>query len=135
LKARLAIVCERGFEIIDLDALHDIRNLPDTVNDRDFDFLVSPDGAPAKPLAMYKCPDGNFLLCYDMFFFLVDYKGSYSRKNYAKVEWIGSPHAVAFFYPYVMAFDSQMIEVRHVGTVSRGKKKGRHSKSLHEWDL
>ncbi|KAI8332877.1 hypothetical protein BC941DRAFT_462781 [Chlamydoabsidia padenii] len=116
LKARLAIVCERGFEIIDLDALHDIRNLPDTINDRDFDFLVTPGGMAAKPLAMFKCPNGDFLLCYDIFFFLVDYKGSYNRKHYDKVEWIGNPHAVAFCYPYVIAFDSQMIEIRQIQT-------------------
>ncbi|CAO3590148.1 unnamed protein product [Absidia cylindrospora] len=119
LKARLAIVCERGFEIIDLDALHDIRNLPDTVNDRDFDFLmVAPGGSGSgsssvKPLAMFKCREG-FLLCYDAFFFLVDYKGSHYRKHYDKVEWVGNPQQVAFYYPYIVAFDSQMIEVRHV---------------------
>ncbi|KAI8092625.1 uncharacterized protein BX664DRAFT_384169 [Halteromyces radiatus] len=116
LKARLAIVCERGFEIIDLDALHDIRNLPDTVNDRDFDFLAEAGSTmTGKPLAMFKCPDG-FLLCYQGFFFLVDYKGSYYRNRYDKIEWVGHPHAVAFYHPYIVAFDSQLIEIRHIGT-------------------
>jgi hypothetical protein len=103
------------------------------VNDRDFDFLLSSSNSSSsngntvgggggsssvvKPLAMFKCRDG-FLLCYDAFFFLVDYKGSHYRKQYDKVEWISIPQAVAFYYPYIVAFDSQMIEVRHVETAS-----------------
>ncbi|SAM07200.1 hypothetical protein [Absidia glauca] len=116
LKARLAIVCERGFEIIDLDALDSIRILPDVVNDKDFDFLATPDGILAKPLAMFKRQADGFLLCYDSFFFLVNYKGAYDRSCYEKVEWISSPQSVAFYHPYIIAFDPQMIEIRHVET-------------------
>ncbi|KAI8336829.1 hypothetical protein BC941DRAFT_353736 [Chlamydoabsidia padenii] len=116
LQARLAIICERGFEIIDLDALDSIRNLPDTVNDRDFDFLVASNGISAKPLAMFKCQTGGFLMCYDAFFFLVDFRGRYDRTCYEKMEWVSSPQAVGFYHPYIVAFDSQMIEIRHVET-------------------
>jgi hypothetical protein len=91
------------------------------VNDKDFDFLTTPDGILAKPLAMFKRQGDGFLLCYDSFFFLVNYKGAYDRSCYEKVEWISSPQSVAFYHPYIIAFDPQMIEIRHVQTVSKGR--------------
>ncbi|KAI9305396.1 CNH domain-containing protein [Cunninghamella echinulata] len=64
---------------------------------------------------MYKYKD-YFLLCYNDFAFLVDYKGCYSTKFYEKIDWIGTPHSVAFYDPYIIAFDHQLIEIRHVET-------------------
>lgn len=35
-----------------------------------------------------------------------------------RIEWEGSPQSVAFCNPYIVAFDQNFIEVRHVDTVS-----------------
>lgn len=37
---------------------------------------------------------------------------------FSRIEWEGHAHAVAYQYPYVIAFDHRFIEIRHVETVS-----------------
>lgn len=34
------------------------------------------------------------------------------------IHWEGQPTAFAFQYPYILAFDSSFIEIRHIDTVS-----------------
>ncbi|CEI88286.1 hypothetical protein RMCBS344292_02677 [Rhizopus microsporus] len=69
LKAKLNIVCERGFEIIDPENLTVGRDIPDS-EDPQFNF-VTRHPEPLKPLAMYRIND-KFLLCYDKFAFYVN---------------------------------------------------------------
>ncbi|KAI8149217.1 CNH domain-containing protein [Fennellomyces sp. T-0311] len=112
LKARLAVVCVRGFEILDLERLNMNHNLPE-LQDPEFAFVAQrPD---VVPLGMFRCRD-NYLLCYNHFAFMVNIRGRLIRGAYARIDWEGTPQAVAFSYPYVVAFDSQFIEVRHVET-------------------
>lgn len=116
LKARLAIVCVRGFEIIDLNKLTQNHNLPD-LNDPAFSFIQER-YEEIRPLGMFRCRD-HYLLCYDAFAFRVNINGRYANDAYARIDWEGTPHSVAFSYPYVIAFDEQFIEVRNAETVSR----------------
>ncbi|KAF7720621.1 RHO1 GDP-GTP exchange protein 2 [Apophysomyces ossiformis] len=113
LNRRVFVVCTRGFEIIDLEDLSTNRNLPDLQNP-DFAF-VQQRGEELRPLGMFRCRE-HYLLCYDTFAFLVDSHGSFVQDLYSKIEWEGTPQAVAFYYPYVIAFDPQFIEVRHAET-------------------
>ncbi|KAG0170066.1 RHO1 GDP-GTP exchange protein 2 [Apophysomyces sp. BC1034] len=113
LKARIFVVCVRGFEIIDLENLSMNRNLPDLQNP-DFAF-VQQRGEEPNPLGMFRCKE-HYLLCYDTFAFLVDSHGSFVQDPNSKIEWEGTPEAVAFYYPYVVGFDYQFIEVRHAVT-------------------
>lgn len=111
LKSKVLVACSRGFEVIDLDHLSEVKpNLPD-LEHRDFNFVATSD---AKPLNMFKCED-NFLMCYDQFAFLITTHGDYVRK-FKRIDWEGHPHAVAYHYPYVLAFDHRFIEIRHVET-------------------
>ncbi|KAF7721428.1 RHO1 GDP-GTP exchange protein 2 [Apophysomyces ossiformis] len=116
LKSRIMVVCARGFEIIDLENLSMNRNLPDLTNP-DFAFMYQQQRRieHLKPIGMFRCNE-NFLLCYDLFAFLVDNRGNYVRKAYPWIEWEGTPQAVGFSYPFVIAFDANFIEVRHVET-------------------
>lgn len=114
LKARVVVVCARGFEIINLEALNQNRNLPDPTNP-DFAF-VQQRGDDLKPLGMYRCRE-HYLLCYDQFAFMVNVHGNFV-KDAPLIQWEGVPQSVAFYYPYVIGFDSRFIEVRHVETVS-----------------
>lgn len=34
------------------------------------------------------------------------------------IEWEGHPHSFSFHHPFILAFDSSFIEIRHVDTVS-----------------
>ncbi|KAI9270866.1 CNH domain-containing protein [Sporodiniella umbellata] len=112
LKARLVVVCSRGFEIVNLEALSQNRNLPDSTHS-DFAF-VQQKGQELKPLGMFRCRE-NYLLCYDEFAFMVNTHGALVRET-PLIEWEGSPQSVAFSYPYVVGFDPRFIEVRHVET-------------------
>lgn len=69
LKAKLNIVCERGFEVIDPENLTVGRDIPDS-EDPEF-YFVTRHQEPLKPLAMYRISD-KFLLCYDKFAFYVN---------------------------------------------------------------
>ncbi|KAL0094792.1 CNH domain-containing protein [Phycomyces blakesleeanus] len=113
LKARVVVVCSRGFEIIDLEQLNLNRNLPD-LNNPAFEF-VQIRGEDVRPLAMFRCKD-HYLLCYNEFAFRVDNHGSFIEENYSCLTWEGDPQAVAFCYPYVVGFDSRFVEVRDVIT-------------------
>jgi hypothetical protein len=114
LKARIVVVCPRGFEVIDLENLSMNRNLPDLQHP---DFAFVQQRADLKPLGLFKCQE-HYLLCYDAFAFLVDTHGLFVQDSYAWIAWEGTPQAIAFYYPYVVAFDARFIEIRHVETVS-----------------
>ncbi|KAI7903065.1 CNH domain-containing protein [Cokeromyces recurvatus] len=111
LKARIVVICSRGFEIINLEALNMNRNLPDMAHP-DFAFIAQ--HSEIRPLGMYRCRE-YYLLCYDMFAFMVDVHGTLVKDAHI-IEWEGVPQSVAFYYPYVIGFDSRFIEVRHIET-------------------
>ncbi|SAM00354.1 hypothetical protein [Absidia glauca] len=112
LKARIVVVCPRGFEVIDLENLSMNRNLPDLQHP---EFAFVQQRADLKPLGLFKCRQ-HYLLCYDAFAFLVDTHGSFVQESYAWIAWEGTPQAIAFYYPYVVAFDARFVEIRHVET-------------------
>ncbi|KAI9351655.1 CNH domain-containing protein [Pilaira anomala] len=121
LKAKLNIVCERGFEVIDPENLTVGRDIPDT-EDPEF-YFVTRHAEPLKPLAMYRIND-KFLLCYDKFAFYVNNRnGSLvpradKRKPATVCDWEGTPTHIVYDHPYIIAIDPYFIEVRHVETVS-----------------
>lgn len=49
--------------------------------------------------------------------FYIDKKGKRVRKDWC-ISWEGSPTAFSFRFPYVVAFNTNFIEVRHIDTVS-----------------
>jgi hypothetical protein len=70
LKTKFAIVCERGFEIIQPERLREAgKQIPDKA-DPQFDF-VNLQADSIRPLAMYRVGD-KFLLCYNRFAFYVN---------------------------------------------------------------
>ncbi|KAI9305392.1 CNH domain-containing protein [Cunninghamella echinulata] len=118
LKSKLNVVCERGFEIIDPENLSVSRDIPDQ-EDPQFNF-VQRQTEPLKPLAMYRIQD-KFLLCYNKFAFYVNNRnGSLVMRGNGRspllCEWEGNPDHIVYQHPYILAFSSQFIEVRHVDT-------------------
>ncbi|KAI8098132.1 CNH domain-containing protein [Gilbertella persicaria] len=117
LKAKLNIVCERGFEVIDPENLTVGRDIPDS-EDPEF-YFVTRHTEPLKPLAMYRIND-KFLLCYDRFAFYVNNRnGSLvprpdKRKPATICDWEGTPSHIVYEHPYIIAIDPYFIEIRHV---------------------
>jgi hypothetical protein len=49
--------------------------------------------------------------------FYIDKKGKRVKNDWS-ISWDGNPTAFAFRFPYVVAFNSNFIEIRHMDTVS-----------------
>ncbi|KAI8053465.1 CNH domain-containing protein [Syncephalis plumigaleata] len=111
LKTKLCIGCNKGFEVLDPETKDSICLLDST--DETLNFVLRRESA--RPIAIFRIRNGDFLLCYDEFAFFVNKNGRRSRPNWL-VTWEGEPSAFAINYPYILAFDSKFIEVRHVVT-------------------
>ncbi|KAF9921762.1 RHO1 GDP-GTP exchange protein 2 [Linnemannia zychae] len=107
----MCVVCPKGFELLSLDNLRDTHIFP-TKGDPDFAFLSKK--ADSAPVSMFKISADEFLLCYSDFAFTVTNSGSLVPKAF--IEWEGRPEAFAMVYPYVIAIESDLIEIRHVET-------------------
>ncbi|CAE6451711.1 unnamed protein product [Rhizoctonia solani] len=107
LETQLCVVCTGGFEMLNFNTLEAYPLLDPT--DPLLDLVRCKD---VHPLAMYQV-DGLFLLCYAEFAFYVYEAGRRSKKDMI-IHWEGSPTAFALHYPYIMAFDSMFVEIRHV---------------------
>lgn len=112
LKAKLCIGCNKGFEIVNLETL-DVLGLLDPA-DHSLDFVSKRESV--KPIAIYRI-EAEFLLCYDEFAFYVTKSGWRARFDWI-IQWEGNPIAFALHYPFVLAFDPNFIEIRHVDTGS-----------------
>ncbi|KAJ1730263.1 RHO1 GDP-GTP exchange protein 2 [Coemansia biformis] len=113
LRSRLCVGCSRGFEIVDLMTMN-TQSLLDPADDS-LGFINKRD--TTQPIALFRVHDGQFLLCYDVFAFYVNRNGQRARSNWM-IHWVGTPTSFKFEYPYILAFDSQFIEVYHVETGS-----------------
>ncbi|KAJ1796854.1 RHO1 GDP-GTP exchange protein 2 [Coemansia sp. RSA 2399] len=113
LRSRLCVGCSRGFEIVDLATMN-TQSLLDPA-DSSLSFINKRENT--HPIALFRVHDGEFLLCYDVFAFYVNRNGQRARFSWM-IHWVGTPTSFKFEYPYVLAFDSQFIEVRHVETAA-----------------
>ncbi|KAF7317883.1 hypothetical protein MKEN_00876200 [Mycena kentingensis (nom. inval.)] len=114
LKARIAILCTKGFEIMDL---LDFKSV--TIPQREDPRLASlaKRCESCRPMGMFRSTDEEFLLCYNEFGLYVNKHGDPSpSRPMVTVEWEGTAERVAFHAPYVLLFDSRFIEVRDVET-------------------
>ncbi|EPQ31465.1 uncharacterized protein PFL1_00800 [Pseudozyma flocculosa PF-1] len=110
LKSKLCVGCTKGFEIVDLETL-DTQGLLDPA-DSSLDFVHRKE--TVKPIAIYRIT-GEFLLCYDEFAFYVNKNGWRAKGNWI-IHWEGNPTSFAYHHPYVLAFEPNFVEVRHVET-------------------
>ncbi|KAG9014371.1 hypothetical protein FRB94_012777 [Tulasnella sp. JGI-2019a] len=110
LKAKIAILCTKGFEIMDLTDFKSV-----TIPQRDDPRLASlaKRCESCRPMGMFRSSENEFLLCYDEFGLFVDRHGDPNRTN-GVIEWEGTAERVAFHPPYVVIFDSRFIEIRHI---------------------
>ncbi|EJD48095.1 Dbl-like domain-containing protein [Auricularia subglabra TFB-10046 SS5] len=112
LKARIAILCQKGFEIMDLSDFKSV-----TIPQRDDPRLapLAKRCEACRPLGMFRTSENEFLLCYNEFGLYVDRHGDPSRST-GTIEWEGTAEKVAWHPPYILLFDPRFIEIRHIDT-------------------
>ncbi|KAL0576451.1 Rho guanine nucleotide exchange factor [Marasmius crinis-equi] len=112
LKTRIAILCSKGFEIMDLSDLQSV-----TIPQKEDSRLsgVAKRCEACRPLGMFRSADKEFLLCYNELGLYVNKRGESSRPT-SFIEWEGSAERVALHSPYILLFDSCFIEIRHIQT-------------------
>ncbi|KAJ7483152.1 CNH domain-containing protein [Mycena latifolia] len=114
LKARIAILCTKGFEIMDLLDFKSV-TIPQREDPRLANLAKRCEAC--RPLGMFRSTDEEFLLCYNEFGLYVNKHGDPSpSRPMGTVEWEGTAERVAFHAPYILLFDSRFIEVRDVET-------------------
>ncbi|KAL7421168.1 Rho guanine nucleotide exchange factor [Cryptotrichosporon argae] len=118
LKSKLAIVCSKGFEIMDLTTMRGsaipIFDAAKLKEKQSFAALKERCDS-AKPLAMFRSTETEFLLCYDTFGVYVDRNGKPSR-DLRPIEWEGQPESVVFHPPYILVVSPSFMEIRHIST-------------------
>ncbi|SMN18683.1 similar to Saccharomyces cerevisiae YGR070W ROM1 GDP/GTP exchange protein (GEP) for Rho1p [Maudiozyma saulgeensis] len=107
LKANLCVGCKKGFQIVSItqNAHESLLDPADT----SLEFALRD---TLKPMAIYRV--GNmFLLCYTEFAFFVNNQG-WRKKDSHIIYWEGEPQKFAIWYPYILAFDNNFIEIRKI---------------------
>lgn len=111
LKSKLCIVgCTRGFQVVSIErgSMEALLDAADT----SLDFATRREGL--KPIAIYKL-NSDYLLSYSEFSFFVDVNGWRSRPTWI-IHWEGLPQSFALWYPYLLSFDNNFIEIRDCNT-------------------
>ncbi|KAF8301399.1 hypothetical protein DL93DRAFT_2160894 [Clavulina sp. PMI_390] len=109
LKARVAILSAKGFEIMELEGFRSV-----IIPQRDTPRLaaIARRLESRRPVGIFRSGENEFLLCYDEFGLYVDRHGDAAPGKIGVIEWEGTAEHVAFHPPYVLIFDSQFIEIR-----------------------
>ncbi|GLB41616.1 putative CNH domain containing protein [Lyophyllum shimeji] len=111
LKARIVVLCAKGFEIMDLNDFNSV-TIPLLDDPR---MSLAKRCESCRPMGMFRSKEDEFLLCYDEFGLYVDKHGDPSRQA-GTVEWEGTAEKVALHSPYVLIFDTRFIEIRDIAT-------------------
>ena len=108
LKTKLCVGCANGFQIVSLvnNTMEELLDPADT----SLEFATSKEGL--KPLSIDRI-NSDFLLSYSNFSFFINHNGWRVRPKWI-IEWEGVPHSFALWYPYLLAFDTNFIEIRSV---------------------
>ena len=109
LRSKLCVACSRGFEVVSLETL-ETQPLLDHA-DTSLDFVTRKDVVPISIERL----NGEFLLHYNEFSFFVNRNGWRARPDW-RIDWEGRPNTFALSHPYLLAFEPNFIEIRHLET-------------------
>lgn len=109
LRSKLCVACSRGFEVVSLETL-ETQPLLDHA-DTSLDFVTRKDIVPISIERL----NGEFLLHYTDFSFFVNRNGWRARSDWL-INWEGKPTTFALSHPYLLAFEQNFIEIRHLET-------------------
>lgn len=125
LKSKLCVACARGFEVVSLETL-ETQSLLDQA-DTSLDFVARKEGV--KPIHIERL-NGEFLLNYSEFSFFVNRNGWRARPEW-RLDWEGAPQAFALSYPWILAFEPNFIELRHIENLAVHIVPHRNIRMLH----
>ncbi|KAK3310825.1 CNH domain-containing protein [Chaetomium strumarium] len=125
LKSKLCVACARGFEVVSLETL-ETQSLLDQA-DTSLDFVARKEGV--KPIHIERL-NGEFLLNYSEFSFFVNRNGWRARPEW-RLDWEGTPQAFALSYPWILAFEPNFIELRHIENLAVHIVPHRNIRMLH----
>ncbi|EAQ89752.1 conserved hypothetical protein [Chaetomium globosum CBS 148.51] len=125
LKSKLCVACARGFEVVSLETL-ETQSLLDQA-DTSLDFVSRKEGV--KPIHIERL-NGEFLLNYSDFSFFVNRNGWRARPEW-RLDWEGTPQAFALSYPWILAFEPNFIELRHIENLAVHIVPHRNIRMLH----
>ncbi|KAG0250360.1 RHO1 GDP-GTP exchange protein 2 [Mortierella polycephala] len=111
LSKMVCVVIPKGFEVLKLESLQETRVYP-TRQDPEYEFLLK--RPESVPMSMFKINADEFLMCYSDFAFTMTKRGNLAKNEL--IEWEGRPESFAMVYPYIIAFESSLIEIRHIET-------------------
>ncbi|KAL4793017.1 CNH domain-containing protein [Aspergillus venezuelensis] len=135
LRSTLCVGCARGFEVVSLETT-ETQSLLDQA-DTSLDFVARKENV--KPIHIERM-NGEFLLNYSDFSFFVNRNGWRARADW-KISWEGNPNSFALSFPYILAFEPNFIEFRHIDTselihIMTGKNiRMLHSSTREVWRL
>ncbi|WEJ97187.1 RHO1 GDP-GTP exchange protein 2 [Yamadazyma tenuis] len=110
LRTRLCIGCTKGFEILSMEDGKKEPILDEA--DPSLDFATQKE--IVNPLAIHRLGK-DFLLSYSEFSFLINRNGWRTKHDWG-IFWEGNPTNIALFYPYLLSFESNFIEIRDLKT-------------------
>jgi hypothetical protein len=125
LKSKLCVACARGFEVVSLETL-ETQSLLDQA-DTSLDFVSRKEGV--KPIHIERL-NGEFLLNYSDFSFFVNRNGWRARPEW-RLDWEGTPQTFALSYPWILAFEPNFIEFRHIENLAVHIVPHRNIRMLH----
>lgn len=125
LRTKLCVACSRGFEVVSLETL-ETQSLLDQA-DTSLDFVARKENV--RPIRIERL-DGEFLLNYSEFSFFVNRNGWRVRPEW-RIDWEGQPTAFALSLPWILAFEPNFIELRHMDTRDVHIVKHKNIRMLH----
>lgn len=112
LKTKLCVACARGFEVVSLETL-ETQSLLDQA-DTSLDFVARKESV--RPIQIERL-NGEFLLNYSDFSFFVNRNGWRARPDW-RIDWEGQPQSFSLSYPWILAFETNFIEIRNIETMA-----------------
>ncbi|KZW00250.1 CNH-domain-containing protein [Exidia glandulosa HHB12029] len=113
--SKVCIGCNRGISVVDVETLA-TQDVIDPVYAPSSPLAHAGDNERPRPLAMFRIDGDEFLLCYDSLAFYISTSGGAPSKHPVVIYWEGEPTSFALRAPYIFAFNSSFVEIRHVIT-------------------
>lgn len=127
LRSHLCLGCSRGFELLELET-GKFESLLDPA-DTSLDFVIKRESL--KPISLYRIGK-EFLLNYSDFSFFINRNGWRSKPEWI-IQWECTPQRIVLSYPYLIAFDHSLIEIRNMDTELVRVIHGESIRFLHEF--
>nr|AFO69311.1 Rho guanyl nucleotide exchange factor [Aciculosporium take] len=108
LKSKLCVACAKGFTVVSLETT-ETQSLLDQA-DTSLDFVARKENV--RPVHIERL-NGEFLLNYSEFSFFVNRNGWRARPEW-RIDWEGTPQSFALSYPWILAFETNFIELRNI---------------------